>query len=77
MSRDDVVKDLVKTRSAELKMPGCKKSFESLARQAAEESWSYETYLYEVLSAEAASRAESAVRQRIHAARFRFGTLCH
>ncbi|MEL6185033.1 MAG: ATP-binding protein, partial [Myxococcota bacterium] len=48
----------------------CKRSFEPLARQAMKESWSYETYLYEVLTAEAESRAESAIRQRIHAARF-------
>ena len=34
------------------------------------ESWRYETFLYEVLSAEAGSRSESAVRQRIRWARF-------
>ncbi|MEQ8272803.1 MAG: IS21-like element helper ATPase IstB [Deltaproteobacteria bacterium] len=70
MSRERVVRDLVIAQSATLKMPGLKRVFESLARQAVEEAWSYEAYLYEVLSAEATSRAESAVRERIKAARF-------
>jgi DNA replication protein DnaC len=61
---------MVIAQSAVLKMPGLKRVFEALARQAAEESWSYEAYLYEVLSAESASRAESAIRQRIKGARF-------
>jgi DNA replication protein DnaC len=51
-------------------MPGLSRAFEALARQAREEKWSHEDYLLEVLSVEASSRAESAVRQRLRDARF-------
>src|SRR6266403_1295317 len=51
-------------------MPGLTRSFEDLARQAREEHWAYEDYLHEVLAAEIASRAESAIKQRLHAAAF-------
>src|SRR4051812_1301370 len=51
-------------------MPGVTRSFENLARQAREEHWSHEDYLHEVLAVEIASRAESAVKQRLHAAAF-------
>ncbi len=70
MSRGAVVVDLVRTQAKELKMPAVARGFEALARQAHQERWSYEEYLHEVLAAEAASRAESAVRQRLHEARF-------
>lgn len=61
---------MVVAQSKLLKMPGLKQSFESLGRQASEESWSHVEYLYEVLVAEANSRMESAVRQRIRGAHF-------
>jgi DNA replication protein DnaC len=70
MSRDRVVADLVRTDARALKMPGLARSFESLGRQARAEGWSPEEYLHEVLSAEIASRTESAVRHRLAAAHF-------
>src|SRR5690606_4332039 len=51
-------------------MPGLARAFEPLARQAREEHWGYEDYLHDVLAAEEASRRESAVRHRLHDARF-------
>ncbi len=51
-------------------MPGLARVFEALGRQARDEKWSPEDYLHEVLSAEQTSRADSAVRQRLHDARF-------
>jgi len=70
MSRDIVVADLVRTHARSLKMPGVARSFEALARQARAEAWSLEEYLHEVLSAEVTSRSDSAVRHRLHSARF-------
>ena len=70
MSRDTVVQDLVRVDARQLKMPGAARAFESLARQAREESWSFEEYLHEVLSVELTSRRDSAVRQRLRDARF-------
>lgn len=70
MSREAVVADLVRSQARELKMPGVARSFESLARQARTEGWSYEDYLHEVLSTEIASRTESSIRSRLRAARF-------
>jgi DNA replication protein DnaC len=70
MSRDRVIADLVRTDARALKMPGLARSFEALARQAGAEGWSPEEYLHEVLSAEIASRSDSAVRHRLAAARF-------
>jgi DNA replication protein DnaC len=70
MSRDVVVSELIKGQSKSLKMPGLARVFEALGRQAREEKWSPEDYLHEVLSAEQTSRADSAVRQRLHDARF-------
>lgn len=69
-SRTAVVADLVRTHARALKMPGVARNFEALARQARAETWSPEEYLHEVLSTELASRAESAVRNRLRAARF-------
>jgi len=54
----------------ELKMPGLARSYVQLARQAREEHWSVEDYLFEALSAEQTSRRDSAIRQRVHDARF-------
>jgi DNA replication protein DnaC len=70
MSRAQAATDLVRAQVRPLKMPGLGRAFEALARQAREEGWSHEEYLYEVLAAELTSRADSAVRQRLQAARF-------
>lgn len=70
MSRDVVVADLLRAQARVLKMPGLARSFETLARSASEEKWTYSDYLHEVLSTEVTSRMESAVRQRIRDARF-------
>lgn len=70
MSRAEAATDLVRTQARPLKMPGLARAFEALARQAREEGWSHEEYLYEVLAMEIVSRAASAVRARLAAARF-------
>ena len=70
MSRGVVVADVIKAQARSLKMPGLLRVYESLARQAREEKWSHEEYLHEALAAEVQSRGESAVRARIHDARF-------
>ena len=70
MSREVVVSELIRAQTKSLKMPGLARVFEGLARQAREEKWAFEDYLQEVLAAEQTSRAESAIRQRIHDARF-------
>ena len=70
MNRDLMAADLVKAQTKELKMPGLRRNFEAIARQAGQEKWSYEDFLHEVLSHEIASRSESSVRQRLHDARF-------
>lgn len=53
-----------------LKMPGLARAAEQLTRQAEEEGWALEDYLYELLHTELISRDESAVRNRIRAAKF-------
>ena len=70
MSRAAVAKDLVLAQTHSLKMPGLARVYEALARQAREEHWGYEEFLHEALSAEQTSRRESAVRHRLHEARF-------
>lgn len=70
MSRGAIVADLVRAQCKQLKMPGLARGFESLARQAREERWSVEDYLHECLSVEETSRHDSAVRERVHQARF-------
>jgi DNA replication protein DnaC len=70
MSRTAIVADVIRTQARQLKMPALARSFEELARQAREEHWAYEDYLHETLAVEIASRAESAVKQRLHAAAF-------
>jgi DNA replication protein DnaC len=70
MSRAVVTADLVRTRARALRMPGLVRSFESLCRQADKERWSFEELLAECLSVEVSSRSDSAVRQRLHDARF-------
>ena len=70
MSRGVVVAELLRSQSRVLKMPGLARAFEALGRQAREEKWAYEEFLHEVLAAEEVSRSESAVRHRLHEARF-------
>ncbi len=70
MSRAAVKREMVTQVARSLKMPGLLRNYEQLARQAREEHWSHEEYLYESLCAEQSSRRESAVRQRLHDARF-------
>jgi DNA replication protein DnaC len=70
MSRAKIVADLVRAHARSLKMPGLARSFEDLGRQAREERWQPEDYLCECLSVEVASRADSAVKQRLRAAAF-------
>ena len=65
-----VIADVIRTHARQLKMPAVVRSFADLARQAREEHRSHEDYLHEVLAVEVASRAESAVKQRLHAATF-------
>src|SRR5205814_7389923 len=61
VSRPAVAAELLRAHARTLKMPGLARSFDALARQAREERWAYEEYLYETLSAEITSRAASAV----------------
>lgn len=68
MSRPTV--ELITTQARQLKMPGLGRAFVELARQAREERWSHEDYLHEVLAAEISSRHDSAMRTRLHGARF-------
>ncbi len=65
-----IIADVIRTHTRQLKMPGLARAFEDLARQAREEHWSYEDYLHETLAVELASRAESAVKQRLRTATF-------
>jgi len=65
-----VVAEVIQGQARTLKMPGLLRAYEGLARQAREEHWTHEEYLHEILSVEVASRAESAVRQRLREARF-------
>jgi DNA replication protein DnaC len=70
MSRDAVAAELIKADARALKMPGVARTYEMLAREARESKWTHEEYLHEVLTAELASRSDSAVRHRIRDARF-------
>ena len=65
-----LTRDLISTQARALKLPGLARTFEGLARQARDAHWPHEDYLHEVLNAEQASRHESVIRQRLHAARF-------
>lgn len=53
-----------------LKMPGIRACYHQLARQAADEGWTFELYLTEVLAAELRSRDEHMVARRLKEARF-------
>lgn len=70
MSRQAMTRDLVVSLTKALKMPGLARGFEALGRRGKEEKWSYDEYLYEALLAEHNSRTASAIRHRIHEARF-------
>jgi DNA replication protein DnaC len=61
---------LIAEHAKALKMPGLARAWDSLARQAREEKWSYEEFLHEALSTERTSRTDSAVRHRLKDARF-------
>src|SRR5207244_12431033 len=58
MSRTAIAKDLIVAQSRDLKMPGLRRAYEQLGRQAREEHWTHEDYLHEVLAAEQTSRHE-------------------
>lgn len=62
--------EVLKLHARELKMPSVPRGFETFARQAREDGWTHEDYLAEMLAAEVQSRRESAMRQRLHDARF-------
>jgi len=53
VSRAVVKRELVVQVARDLKMPGLVRAYEQLARQAREEHWSVEEYLFEALAAEA------------------------
>jgi DNA replication protein DnaC len=70
MSRTAVKRDLIVQVARDLKMPGLVRAYEQLARQAREEHWALEDYLFEALASEQMSRRDSAIRQRMQDARF-------
>lgn len=70
MSRTVIIADVIRMQARQLKMPALARAFEELARRASAEHWPHEDYLHEALAVEIASRAESAVKQRLHAAAF-------
>lgn len=70
MSRAVVIADIMREQLKRLKMPGLSRALETLLRQADQERWSFQDFLHECLTVEEASRSESAVRERIRAARF-------
>jgi DNA replication protein DnaC len=65
-----IAKELIVAQARGLKMPGLARAYEPLGRQAREEHRTHEDYLHEALAAEQASRLQSAIRNRIHDARF-------
>ncbi len=54
----------------ELKMPTIRRECAGLARQAAEETWDYEEFLYHLVEAEVLERQRRCVASRIKAAKF-------
>lgn len=70
MSRQSVTDDLVRSQAKRLKMPGLARSLEALARQAREDRWTHEEFLYEVLATELTSREQSAAQSRVREAKF-------
>lgn len=53
-----------------LKLPGIRSSYQGLARQAASEGWTFETYLKELLAGELRKRDEHMVARRLREAKF-------
>jgi len=53
-----------------LRMPGIAKGYEALARQARDDSWSFESFLQELLESELTSRHDRAAQRRLIEARF-------
>lgn len=53
-----------------LKLPGIRSSYQGLARQAASEGWTFETYLAELLAGELRNRDEHMVARRLREAKF-------
>lgn len=70
MNKNLVGNQIVQMHARSLKMPGVVAALDGLVRQAEKERWSFQEFLQEVLAAEVTSRHNSAVRNRIHAARF-------
>jgi DNA replication protein DnaC len=54
----------------ELKLPGVRREYAALARQARDAGWPYEDYLRELLEAETLSRRDRAATRRVREARF-------
>lgn len=65
-AREAVLDEYLKT----LRLPGIRREYPSLARQAGEEDWEYEDFLKDLLEAEARSREDRAVTRRMKEAHF-------
>jgi len=65
-----VVNAVIKEQVKALKVPAIGKSYVALARQAAEDGWSYEEFLRELLEEELRSRQERTATRRLREARF-------
>ena len=63
---DTLIEQHLKT----LKLPGMRREYQHLARQAAADSWSYADYLRELLDREVRARDASATARRLREARF-------
>lgn len=63
---DTLIEQHLKT----LKLPGMRREYQHLARQAAADSWSYADYLRELLDCEVRARDASATARRLREARF-------
>ena len=61
---------IVEQHLRSLKMPGVRACYHQLARQAADEGWTFELYLTELLAAELRSRDKHMVARRLKEARF-------
>lgn len=70
MKNATVVHEMIRAHARLLKMPAVAKSLDEVLRRAEKEKWSYGDFLSEMMAIEVASRNSSAVRHRIHDARF-------
>ena len=61
---------VIQGHSRTLKMPGIRAEYTQIARQAREDSWSYEEYLRELLDTEIRSREHRTASRRLREARF-------